>query len=163
MMAAVPRDTPPAAPRGRRASTRSCVTHAILTGLLLLSSCGDGRCPSGGGQPMRLYDLYFGRSAPGREEISEKEWRVFRDRVISPALPNGYTVTDGQGAWMNPRSRATISESTKILTAALPDSSQSQIIINQIRVAWQRRFHQYVVGMTVQNTCGSFTQAEAPE
>ena len=135
---------------------------SLLLSLMLLSGCGESRCPSGAGQAMRVYDLYFGRSAPGREEISEKEWRVFRDRVISPALPNGYTVMDGQGAWMNPRSRATIAEATKILTVALPDSSQSQIIVNQIRGAWQRRFHQYVVGMTVQTACGSFTPAEAP-
>jgi hypothetical protein len=66
------------------------------------------------------------------------------------------------GAWMNPRSRATISEATKILEVALPDTSESQAVVNRIRTAWRHRFHQYVVGMTVHTGCGSFTPAEAP-
>ena len=128
---------------------------------LLLAACGGDRCPAGAGQPMQVYDLYFGRSAPGRGEITEREWREFRDAVITPALPRGYTVLDGQGAWMNPRLRTTISESTKILVVALPDAPESQATINRLRTAWQRRFHQYLVGMTVHAGCGSFNPAEA--
>ena len=136
------------------------LTLAFLT--LTLAGCG-GSCPSGAGQPMRVYTLFFGRAAGGREEISDKEWKVFRDRVISPALPNGYTTLDGQGAWLNPRSRVTISETTKIVMVALPDTDSSHVIVNQIRSTWQRRYHQYVVGMTTQNACGSFTPAESPQ
>jgi hypothetical protein len=111
---------------------------------------------------MRIYDLYFGRSVAGRGEVGDKEWREFRDQVITPALPNGYTVHDGQGAWMNPHSHATISEATKILTVALPDDPNTLRVINQIRGSWQHRFHQYVVGMTITSGCGSFSSAEAP-
>ena len=111
---------------------------------------------------MRIYTLYFGRSVAGRPEVSDQEWRAFRDQVITPALPNGYTVLDGQGAWMNPRSRATIYEATKILVVALPDVPGGLSVVNRIRSAWQHRFHQYVVGMTVQTGRGSFSPAEAP-
>jgi hypothetical protein len=111
---------------------------------------------------MQIYTLYFGRSVSGRAEVSDKEWRDFRDQVVTPALPDGYTVLDGQGAWMNPRSHATISETTKILVVALPSMPDKQSVINRIRSAWQHRFHQYVVGMTVQTGRGSFSPAEAP-
>ncbi len=111
---------------------------------------------------MRIFTLYFGRSVAGRAEVSDKEWREFRDQVISPELPNGYTVLDGQGAWMNARSHATIAEATKILVVALPDRDASLGAINAIRSNWQHRYHQYVVGMTIQSGCGSFTPAEAP-
>ena len=111
---------------------------------------------------MRIYDLYLGRSIAGRAEVSDKEWRDFRDQVITPALRDGYTVHDGLGAWMNPRSRATISEDTKILTVAMPDEPDTLGVINRIRSAWQHRFHQYVVGMTMTTGCGSFSTAEAP-
>jgi hypothetical protein len=111
---------------------------------------------------MRIYDLYFGRSVAARDEVGDKEWREFRDHVITPALPNGYTVHDGQGAWMNPRTHATISEATKILTVAMPDEPGTLGVINHIRSSWQHRFHQYVVGMTVTKGCGSFSPAEAP-
>ncbi len=130
--------------------------------LLLLSGCGAPVCQPGAGEAMRVFTLYFGRSVAGRAAVSEAEWRAFRDRVITPALPNGYTVLDGQGAWMNPRSHTTIAEATKILVVALPDAADDLSVINRIRSAWQHRFHQYVVGMTVQTGCGAFSPAEAP-
>ena len=134
-----------------------------LLALLPLAGCGGPRCQPGGGEAMQIHNLYFGRSVAGRGEVSDKEWRDFREQVITPALPDGYTVLDGQGAWMNPRSHATISEATKILVVALPDAPASLTAINRIRGAWQHRFHQYVVGMTVQTGCGSFSPAEAPK
>jgi hypothetical protein len=126
--------------------------------VLLLAGCGQ----PGTGETMQIYTLYFGRSVSGRGEVSEKEWRDFRDQAITPALPNGYTVLDGQGAWRSPRSNTTISEATKILIVALPDAPESQSVINGIRSSWQHRFHQYVVGMTVRTGCGSFLPEDAP-
>lgn len=129
---------------------------------LLLADCGARGCQPGGGEAMRIYSLYFGRSVAGRADVSDRQWRDFREQVITPALPDGYTVLDGQGAWMNPHSHATISEATKILVVAMPDAARSLTAINQIRSRWQHRFHQYVVGMTVQTGCGSFSPVEAP-
>ncbi len=111
---------------------------------------------------MQIFSLYFGRSVSGRAQVSDQEWNEFRDQVVTPTLPDGYTVLDGQGAWMNPRSHVTISEATKILVVALPDAPASRGEINRIRSAWQHRFHQYAVGMTVQTGCGSFSSTEAP-
>jgi Protein of unknown function (DUF3574) len=134
----------------------------ICTLIPLLTACDPPGCQRGSGQIMQTYTLYFGRSVAARGEVSDKEWREFRDQVITPALPDGYTVLDGQGAWMNPRSHATVLEATKILVVALPDSHLGPTSINRIRSAWQHRFHQYVVGMTVQSGCGSFSTSEAP-
>jgi hypothetical protein len=137
--------------------------HMVIWPLiLLLSGCGAPRCQPGSGEAMQIYTLYFGRSVTNRAEVSDKEWRDFRDQVLSPALPNGYTVLDGHGAWMNPSTRVTISETTKIVVVALPDVPGGLSVISYIRSNWQHRFHQYVVGMTVQTGCGSFSPAEAP-
>jgi hypothetical protein len=137
--------------------------HALVVALtLLLSGCGGTHCQPGGGDTMQIYTLYFGRSVRGRAPVADNEWRDFRDQIVTPALPNGYTVLDGQGAWLNPRSHTTISEATKILIVALPDTPGNLSVVNGIRSAWQHRFHQYVVGMTVQAGCGSFSSAEAP-
>src|ERR1700722_10295387 len=137
---------------------------------LLLSGCAPSLCQPGSGHAMQIYNLYFGRSvsgrtpgrAPGSAEVTDKEWRDFRDLIITSELPNGYTVLDGQGAWMSPRSRTTISENTKILVVALPDTPESLNTVNRIRSAWQHWFNQYIVGTTVQSGCGSFLPAEAP-
>ena len=130
---------------------------------LLLSGCAGSGCQPGAGQAMQIYTLYFGRSVRDRTLVSEQEWRDFRNQVITPALPDGYTVLDGQGAWMNPRSHVTISEATKVLVVAMPEAAASLTAINHIRSSWQQRFHQLVVGMTVQSGCGSFSPAEAPK
>lgn len=131
--------------------------------VLLLSGCASSRCQFGTGHTMQLFTLYFGQSVKGRAPVGEQEWRDFRNQVITPALPDGYTVLDGQGAWMNPRTHVTIAEATKVLIVAMPDASGSLAVINRIRSLWQHRFHQYVVGMTVQSGCGSFSPAEAPK
>src|SRR6185312_9581114 len=78
------------------------IAFAILPALVFLSACGAPRCPPGAGQSMQIHSLYFGRSVAGRAEVSDQEWRDFREQVITPALPDGYTVVNGQGAWMNP-------------------------------------------------------------
>ena len=141
----------------------SLPAYGFLAAALSLTGCGATQCPAGAGKPVRIYDLYFGRAVSGRSDVSDKEWRDFRDEMITPALPNGYTVLDGQGAWLNPRSRATIVEATKLLEVALPDVPESQVAINAIRAAWQRRFRQYVVGTTVVTGCGSFAPSDAPQ
>jgi hypothetical protein len=112
---------------------------------------------------MQVYTLYFGLSVRGRAPITDPEWRDFRNGVITPALPGGYTVLDGQGTWMNPRTHVTMAEATKVLVVAMPEAPDSLTVINGIRSNWQHRFHQYVVGMTVQSGCGSFSPAEAPK
>ena len=136
---------------------------AMAVLFLLLSGCGTPRCQPGAGQAMQIFTLYFGRSVRNRAPVSDPEWRDFRNQVVTPALPDGYTVLDGQGAWMNPRTRVTIAEATKVLVVAMPEASDSLTVINGIRGNWQHRFHQYVVGMTVQSGCGSFSPAEAPK
>ena len=129
----------------------------------VLAGCGGPPCQAGGGEAMRIYTLYFGRSVAAREAVTDQAWRAFRDEVITPALPDGYTVLDGQGAWLNPRTRATIAEATKVLIVAQTDRPAGLTVINRIRSAWQHRFHQDVVGMTVETGCGSFSPAEAPK
>jgi len=105
---------------------------------------------------MALFSLFFGRSIPARGEVTERQWAEFLDRVITPNLPNGYTVHDATGAWMNPATQRTIRESTKVLIVALPDVPDSMMAISRIRNAYQVQFRQHRVGMTVRQACGSF-------
>ena len=88
---------------------------AILA-VLLLASCGDNtRCTVADTVPFRVYTLYFGRSLAAGQEVSDAQWTAFRDSVVTPALPNGYTISDAVGAWAargsgraSPISRATV-------------------------------------------------------
>jgi len=105
---------------------------------------------------MRVFELYFGRAIDGRGEVSDAEWDTFRNQVLIPNLPRGFTVLDGNGAWRNPRQQATTSEPTKILTVALPDTADSAAAIRRVRDAYDAAFHQITVGMTSHPACGAF-------
>ena len=140
----------------RLRTQRSAAT--LLLSALMLSACAvepqPATCPSG--TPMRMYELYFGRSVPGNREVTDRDWSGFTEQVITANLPNGYTVLDATGAWMNPKTQRTIREATKVLQAALPDTPDSLAAITRIRTAYQKQFHQQLVGMTTQAICASF-------
>ena len=135
--------------------TLACLLPALLAGCAGVPP-GASRCPASLGPPMLLFQVFFGRSATGRGEVSEKEWSDFVDRVITQRLPNGYTIIGVTGGWMNPDNHGTVRERSKLLLAALPENSESVGVINQIRNEYQVQFRQQRVGMTVGQVCGSF-------
>lgn len=113
-------------------------------------------CAPGSGTPVAVFTLFFGKSIPGRGQLTDKEWLTFLDTIITVNLPNGYTAFDANGGWMNPVSHNTVKENTKVLLVALPDVPESLAPINRIRTAYQVEFHQQIVGMTIEYGCGSF-------
>ena len=126
---------------------------------MALNACaGSGiqACAPGLGTPVTVFTLYLGEAIPGRDDLTDQEWQSFLDDTITVNLPNGYTILDANGAWMNPVTHKTFKEATKVLVAALPDVPDSLIAINRIRASYQTRFHQQLVGMTVQQACGTF-------
>ena len=113
-------------------------------------------CTPGTGSAMALFTLYLGEAIRGRPDLTNEEWQSFLDNTVTTALPDGYTILDGNGAWMNPVTHKTGKEATKVVIAALPDTQESRTAINRIRFAYQIAFHQQSVGMTVQPACGAF-------
>ncbi len=113
-------------------------------------------CLAGAGTPMRVFELYFGLAVRGRPDVTEAEWQAFRDRVITANLADGYTVLDWTGAWLNPKTHTTVTDPTKILIAATPDTQASLAAIQRVRAAYEAAFDQLSVGMTSHAACGSF-------
>jgi hypothetical protein len=136
------------------------VRFASCLALSLLAACTrpppPPRCAPGLGAPIAIFTLYLGTAIPNRYDLTDNEWRAFRDQTVTANLPNGYTVLDGSGGWMNPITRKTIKERTKVLIAALPETPDSLAAIERIRTAYQVKFHQQLVGMTVEQACGTF-------
>ena len=105
---------------------------------------------------MPVYRLYFGRTIKNDGFVSDRDWRAFRDDVLTRNLPDGYTILDGDGAWAAPDGRRTVSDPTKILVVALPAGKPGRDAIERIREAYRHRFAQDMVGMIVQPSCASF-------
>jgi hypothetical protein len=125
----------------------------------ILSGCagsGEQSCPPELGAASTVFTLFFGQAIPARSELTDKEWQAFLDDTITVNLPNGYTLFDANGAWMNPMTHKTIREHTKVLIVALPNGPDSLTAVNRIRTAYQLKFHQQMVGMTVQHACAAF-------
>src|ERR1700722_14878260 len=136
-----------------------CRTVAIGGLIVSLGACSAPvrqPCAPGVGASMAVFTLYLGKAIPGRGDLTDKEWQSFLDDTVTTDLPNGYTILDASGAWMNPVNRKTIKEATKVLIAALPNTPDSLVAINRIRTDYQIKFHQQLVGMTVEQACGTF-------
>jgi hypothetical protein len=131
----------------------------VISVVTILGGCAAQSvpsCASGLGAPSTVFTLFLGKAIPGRGDLTDKEWQVFLDETVTANLPNGYTVFDASGAWMNPMTHRTIREATKVVVVALPDVSDSLTAVNRIRTAYQTKFHQQLVGMTVQHACAAF-------
>jgi hypothetical protein len=113
-------------------------------------------CPADQGTPMLVFQLFLGASVRGQGEVTDQAWRDFVDQVVTPNLPNGYTVFDGTGAWLDPATTATIHEKTRVLLAALPDTPAAAASIARVRESYASQFRQSLVGMTVAPACASF-------
>ena len=135
---------------------RLLVVVGVVMGLGGCAAPVTRSCAPGYGPPVTVFTLFLGKAIPGREDLTDREWSAFLDTVVTANLPNGYTVMDARGGWMNPITHNTIKEATKLLLVALPDLPDSLATINRIRTAYQLRFHQQLVGMTVTSACGTF-------
>lgn len=131
---------------------------AVLGYLLLIGCAAPPVAPAclANSTLMRVFEVYFGRSIDGRGNVTDAEWNSFRTEVITFNLPDGYTVLDATGAWLDPKTHTTISEPTKILVAAMPDTLAATAAIERVRSAYQRKFKQNSVGMTTHLACSSF-------
>jgi hypothetical protein len=141
-------------PRGGR-----CVRRAAGVALaVLLSGCagaGAPVCKDGLGSPAMLFTLFLGRSVDRTGAVTDNGWRGFVRDTLGPALPSGYTLMDATGAWQNPRTGASVQEGTRVLVVVLPDVPASVAAVDRVRNEYQKRFHQQLVGMTVEDVCSN--------
>jgi hypothetical protein len=105
---------------------------------------------------MSVYTLFFGRGIQGHTFVTDAQWQAFLYTTITSNLPDGYTLMDANGSWMDPANSRTIQEATKVLVAAMPETPESLAAIDRVRTAYQDKYHQKVVGMLVQQGCGIF-------
>jgi hypothetical protein len=105
---------------------------------------------------MVLVDLYFGRDIAGRAPLTEAEWASFARTQITPRFPDGFTVIDAQGQWLNPDTHAIGVEPTKMVRIAAPATADLAARVSAVTEAYRARFHQFAVGITSQEVCGAF-------
>jgi PHP family Zn ribbon phosphoesterase len=86
-------------------------------------------------------DLYFGRNIVGGGEVSEAEFQKFVDEEITPQFPNGLTVYDADGQFLN-SAGTLIQEPSQVVSLIFEDTVENEQAIDQIVEIYKQRFQQ---------------------
>ncbi|MCP6762303.1 MAG: DUF3574 domain-containing protein [Fischerella sp. CENA71] len=86
-------------------------------------------------------ELYFGLSKPGGKTVSEAEWQLFLNHVITPRLPDGLTVMDVYGQYLDSSGKLT-REKTKLVILIYENSQTKNQKIEQIIASYKKTFQQ---------------------
>jgi transcription termination factor NusB len=86
-------------------------------------------------------DLYFGRNIAGGGEVSEAEFQAFIDEEITPLFPNGLTVYDADGQFLNSAGNL-IQEPSQVVSLIFEDTVENEHAIDQIIEIYKQKFQQ---------------------
>jgi hypothetical protein len=103
----------------------------------------DALAPGTGAEAWVRYELYFGTSMPDGSEVPEQAWRTFLDEEITPRFPDGLTVLEGYGQFLNSQG-VIIQETSIVLIIFVPADAvaESSASIEEIRDAYETQFDQ---------------------
>ena len=100
--------------------------------------------------------LYLGLSQPGGPNVTASAFARFLKEEVTPRLPEGYTLLEGQGLWREERSGKTISEPSRVLVHLHDASPAKSSNLDAIAAAYKQTFHQEAVLRTDTTTCVAF-------
>jgi DNA/RNA-binding domain of Phe-tRNA-synthetase-like protein len=106
-------------------------------------------------------NLFFGRNIKGGGEVSEAEFQDFVDREITPRFPDGLTIFDVGGQFLD-STDTLIKEKTKGVTLILEDTSVNERAIDEIITAYLQQFQQESVLLIVDEEVGVAFDADLP-
>ena len=110
----------------------------------------------GSQKPQQVADLLFGRKIGDHVTVSEGAWRRFVAREITTRFPDGLTILDGRGQWLDPKTKRVVREPSSVVMIALPGNAEDHDRLNLIADAYKRQFRQQSVGVIVRPACVSF-------
>ena len=129
---------------------------------VVLVACSDGSdggivCPDGL-KPFVEFNLYFGLEKGDGSEVSEAEWRAFLAEEVTPRFPDGLTVFDTSGQWLDTEADRLYREGTKVLNVLVPVESAEEAkgALDEIADDYVERFDQQVVFKTSREACAGF-------
>ncbi len=126
----------------------------MIAALLLAASVAV--CPLPSEQRMIEAQLFFGRDVEDRTLVGDAQWADFTATVIAKTFPDGFTVTEGDGEWRDPKSGKVVHEPSKILLVAAKPSVGLKGKLETVISAYKTRFHQQSVGLITREVCAAF-------
>jgi hypothetical protein len=99
-------------------------------------------------------NLYFGRSKLNGA-VSDEDWLLFLQEVVTPKFPNGFTTLDTRGQWRS-NEGVVEAEESYILNIIYIDSEDNRSSIKNIKAEYIARFQQSSVLRTRNDVCATF-------
>jgi hypothetical protein len=124
--------------------------------LAALAATAPAQCPLPNQTPMVVTQLFFGRDIEGRAPLTDAEWSDFAATVLTKDFPDGFTVSDGDGQWLDPKTHHAAHERSKIVIVAAAPAPDLARRTAEVIAAYRIRFHQESVGVLTATECGSF-------
>ena len=134
---------------------RVCFILAVGALLLSTAACAAGAvtCPPGS-EPYTEYQLFFGRDGPIK--VDDAAWDAFVADTIQPRFPDGLTILDATGQWLDP-SGTRVKERSKLLIVLARPNEDGMSKIDEISQEYERRFQQTSVLRVIGSACASFS------
>jgi hypothetical protein len=84
-------------------------------------------------------DLYFGRNIGTTGQVSEQQFRQFLKEEITPRFPDGLTVYNAKGQFLD-SSEQLIREPSKVVSLVFEDTQKNHQAINEIISTYKYKF-----------------------
>jgi len=88
--------------------------------------------------------LFFGRDIPAGGMVSDVDWAQFLATVITPKFPNGLTIFQANGQWLDPRGNL-VREPVFVVEVFHEKSDAIDASIAAIAAEYKKRFGQDAV------------------
>ena len=100
-------------------------------------------------------NVYFGQEKGNGGTVTEEEWQTFLADTVTPRFPDGLTVLDARGQWLDTNEGRLYRESTKMLNVLVPAETADASVasIREISDGYKARFEQQVVFHTTLPAC----------
>ena len=134
----------------------ACVCVLLSVGCTTPAAESGAACRRIDGKRVLQAELFFGRDIAGHDRVSDAQWSDFLREVVTPRFPDGLTVVTAVGQWRDLQSGQTTREPSFIVRILASDTGKTLVSLAEVRVAYEQRFQQQSVGLTLAPTCSSF-------
>jgi hypothetical protein len=133
------------------------VPALILAGLTAACAAPAPDCRAlGGGQPMLVAELLYGRNQGGRLRVTDADWQVYVADELTTRFPDGLTVVDALGQWQDSGGRGLVREPSKLVLIATAPGPETDAKLTGAINAYKQRFAQDSVGLIRRQACVAF-------
>ena len=132
---------------------RLLTTISLLVLLAGTAHSQPFQCP---GEQRQIAELWFGRKIGDRIVVTEAKWARFVDHEITPRFPDGLSVVDARGQWLDSVRNTIVREPSKLVTIVLPGKSGDNERLQAIIDAYKRQFREQSVALIVRSACVAF-------